>query len=183
MKVTVRKKKGRPSCQAVAVTPLEGIRWAGGALRFGDTFEQVRAVLGEPEDADHIFYQGSDIAVRFDKEGRVECIEFLGGADSTLQPKLFGIYPLRADADTVYQLLHGQNGDDIDASQAEYRYAFCTLGISLYRDSTPQDVENLIQEVRDSGREPNTDEDVALERWQASHWSALGVGKPGYYQK
>lgn len=181
MKVKVRKCRKRPGKKIFKVTPLVGIEWEDKCLRLGDTEEQVRAVLGEPESGEDFFYFDSDLAIRFDENQTVAFIEFIGGIDGAIQPEIYGVRAFEEDADMVFGLLREKNGDAIDDSEADYCYAFLNTSVGVYRDSTPKDVADMILEIQKKGLDPATHENVKLEKKLAQHWSALGIGKQGFY--
>lgn len=146
----------------VIINPLESIELDGKKIMLGCSREDVKSILGKP----HIFessyyYFENEIRFDFDRNNKLEFIEFLGGADGVLQPEIYGINPFTENPEKVYEVLAQHNNGDIDDSENGYSYAFVETGIGVYRTSIPE--EEYIRESEDT------------------HWSTIGLGVKGYY--
>ncbi len=170
----------------VEVLPLEGIRIDGKTIRFSDPRERAEAVLGAPDrswEERSYYLSDASIAVDYDEEGRVEFIEFLAGIDGEVQPEIYGVRAFEVGADELLALLEKENGPDIDDDEADYGYAFRAIGVGVYRDVTPEDVQDMLEEAVGTGEGWALDsEELAAEQRRAAHWATLGIGGTGYYE-
>jgi hypothetical protein len=181
MKVTLRR-KGNNEKKVFEIIPLHGISWNGQALSFGDSAEQVRAVLGKPEVADGAyFYFDSDLVIQFDHHRRVEFFGFVGGKEGSIDPVLCGMHLFATDGDLVVEELKRCNGDDMVLGDHGHSLLFLQLSVCLYREQTPSDVDAAAAELVERG-ENIADYAVAEQKSQASRWTSLGVGREGYYE-
>lgn len=165
----------------IVILPLEGFCIDGTEIRLGASENEVRDVLGEPESRykSSLYYFGNEL--RFDLgENGVEFIEFLGGADGALQPTIYDVPAFGVGAGKLYELLAEKNGDRIDDRENGYSYAFLNLSVGVYRESIPENVEEMIAEAIRAG-EPMSENDIAEERKKAAFWATIGIGRAGYY--
>ena len=63
-----------------------------------------------------------------------------------------------------------------------YSYQFENIGVGVYREAVPQEVEEMIEEAASFGH-PMSDDEIRYELKRANHWATIGVGIPGYYQR
>ena len=47
----------------------------------------------------------------------------------------------------------------------------------------PEDVAEMIIEMKQDGIDVLNNEDLENDRKRAMHWATIGIGKPGYYKK
>lgn len=83
-------------------------------------------------------------------------------------------------ADELYELLADINNGETDDSEAAYSYAFMNISVGIYRETTPEQVQEMIAESADTG-EPMSNGDIAQELRNANHWATFGLGVKGYY--
>jgi len=164
----------------IVITPLEGIRIGGKEIQLGSTLGELKAALGEPDFVHKNSQYYSELRVDFGADGKAEFIEFLGGADGALQPIIYGVPAFKTSADELYKLLAEKNGGEIDDSENGYSYAFLNISVGVYRESIPEDVEEMISEAESEGF-PMSDEDIADERKKAKFWATIGIGRADYY--
>ena len=155
MRVQLKRRPGEPRKIPVTVTPGTGIAWGDKAIRLGDSEAQVRAVLGEPEICQDHFYFDSDLAIRYDEDGMVVLIDFLGGAEGLIQPVVDGVAVFTADGDAVLSLLEEKNGGPGMTGPVEGFLAFPKVSVGAYR-------------AKDENGKPY-------------RWVTLAIGKAGYY--
>lgn len=167
----------------IVIIPLEGVSLDDKEIRLGCTAEELKAALGEPRSAheNSLYYFGSELRVDLDANGRAEFIEFLGGTDGALQPTIYGVPAFKTGADDLYALLAEKNGGDIRDSENGYSYAFLNISVGVYRERTPESVEEMIEDAEDEGK-PMDAEDIAFERKKAELWATIGIGRGGYYK-
>lgn len=164
------------------ILPLEGIAIDGSVLAFGMTRAETEAMLGVGETVGtRCYYENGELAVDFDADDRVEFIEFLGGIDGILQPTLDGISVFSAEADAVEALLRRKNCDGGETSEQGYAVRFHAISVGVYREITPDDVREMIEEMQASGIPTAQNEDLLADQRRASHWATVGLGKAGYY--
>lgn len=166
----------------IVIMPLEGVRLDGKEIRLDFTAGELKAVLGEPEFAhkNSLYYFGSELRIDFGEDGGAEFIEFLGGTDGALQPIIYGVPAFKTDADELYALLAEKNEGNIGDSENGYSCAFLNISVGIYRESLPEDIEEMIAEA-ESGGFPMSAEDIAFERKKAAFWATIGIGLAGYY--
>ena len=163
--------------------PLRGIEWNGKVINLGDSKQTVENVLGRPEIMDDSYYFfNSDLRIDFDKSGDVEFIEFLGGMAGELRPEIYGINVFETLAEDVKNVLSAKNNGVVDDSENGYSYAFLNSSIGVYRESIPEDVEEMIAEMEQDGIDTSDNEDIEYEKRKANYWATIGIGKPGYYK-
>lgn len=164
------------------ILPLEGISINGSVLAFGMTRAETEMMLGAGEAiGPRCYYENGELAIDFDADERVEFIEFLGGIDGQLQPTLDGISVFSASADEVEVLLRRKNRDGGEASEQGYAVRFHAVSVGVYREITPDDVREMIEEMQASGIPTAQNEDLAADQRRAEHWATIGLGKTGYY--
>lgn len=153
----------------IELIPLYGIRADGAEIRFGDSLNKVKAALGEPygTEEDSLYYYNNELRIDFGSNG-AEFIEFLGGINGELQPEIYGVPAFQTDADKLYEILAKENGGIIDDSEDGYSYGFCEISVGVYRESTPESVQEMIDDAKEDG-EPLDDDDIAEEMRRASH--------------
>ncbi|MBQ8646993.1 MAG: hypothetical protein IJ484_02490, partial [Oscillospiraceae bacterium] len=114
---------------------------------------------------------------------RVECVEFLAGAEGALRPVICGVSAFDTDADVLADLLLEHSGGEVIDEERGYSLQFPAIGIGVYRETTPADVQQMIGEMQADGIPTEDNEDVAAELRRASRWATLGAGVAGYYRR
>lgn len=167
----------------IEIIPLYGIRADGAEIQLGDSSNKVKAALGEPYGTwdDSLYYYNNELRIDFGSNG-AEFIEFLGGIDGELQPKIYGVPAFQKNADTLYEILTKENGGMIDDSENGYSYGFCEISVGVYRESTPESVQEMIDDAKENG-EPLDEDEIAEETRRASHWDTIGIGVKNYYKQ
>jgi hypothetical protein len=170
-----KKERGKTMNETIIVKTLEGIEWNGTNILFGYTKEDVEKILGKPDKKkESYYYFDSALRFDFDENGELEFIEFLGGIESSVHPVIYGTDAFTAMADEIYDLLKKNNGGRLIDEECGYAYAFVNISVGVYRESIPEDIE----EMEEEGAFP---EDLEEEKKLAYHWATLGIGKKGYY--
>lgn len=70
---------------------------------------------------------------------------------------------------------------DIDDSENGYSLSFKNISIGLYRESTPESVNEMIEEMKNDGFNIENNEDIEIEEKKSLYWSSLGIGVIDYY--
>lgn len=59
------------------------------------------------------YYYNNKLAIDYNENGTVEFIEFLDGAEGSLQPTIYGVSAFGTDAEEVAEILKQKNGGEI----------------------------------------------------------------------
>lgn len=163
--------------------PLEGIEIDGTSIDLEASREDVLAALGEAGcvEGNSYYFADNDLRVDFDDDGRVEFIEVLGGSEGSIEPQIYGINPFTTDADEVYSLLKEKNVKGICDEECGYAYSFVKICVGVYREAIPDDLEEYLEELEESGINPDDDEEFQYELYLAHHFSTIGIGVKDYY--
>lgn len=166
----------------IELFPLDKVMIDGIAVRLGMDRSSVEAAIGKGQRIkNRDYYFGSEMAVYYDEDQRVEFIEFLGGIDGVLQPVIYGVSAFETSADELTELLTQKNDGDINDSERGYSYGFLNISVGVYRERIPSDVEDMIEDAEEDG-EPLDDDETAEEYRKADHWATIGIGVEGYYR-
>lgn len=166
----------------ITLLPLIGVEFDGHSLRFGMTRAAAEAILGGAQRShkNRCYYLGGELALDFDAEDGLEFIEFLGGAEGTLRPDLYGLSVFDTDAQELLEVLEKRRGPCVD-EDGGYTVTVPALSIGLYREISPADVEGLIREMSKMDVTTLGHVDLAAEQRRCARWDTIGLGKPNYY--
>lgn len=166
----------------IVLLPLKGVEIDSAFVSFGMTRSEAEAILGSAECVrERCYYFDGEMAVDYDADGRVDFIEFLGGADGALSPCVYGVSVFDVKADELYDLLALKNGAEIQDNENGYAYAFVNISVGVYRTITPKDVLQEAEEMQADGICPEENEDFLADKRSSEHWATIGVGSSGYY--
>lgn len=163
------------------ILPLKGIQWDNQNILLGSTKEDVEAKLGQPEIVDNSYYYfNSELRLDFSEKNELEFIEFLAGHNGDIQPTIYGIQAFQVSADELYHTLENHNSSDIIDNENGYSFAFPNIGIGIYRESTPNDVIDLITEMKELGIDVTENPNIEEEQLKASHWATISLASSNY---
>ena len=167
----------------VEMIPLVGIKIGNENINLLDSKEKVKLILGNPYSTyeQSYYYFENELRVDFNEQNLVEFIEFLAGIDGKIQPQIYGIRAFEVEADTLYEILKSKNNGDIDDSENGYSYSFLDISVGVYRESRPEDVQEMIESAKEDG-EPMDVEEIEYEMRKATHWDTIGIGVKNYYR-
>lgn len=174
------------SCEKddIILRPLEGIEWNGNFISLGCSKVDVEGIFGNPQVVRQSYYYfQNELRFDFDKKGKLEFIEFLGGVDGCLNPVIYGISAFVCDASEVEQILTEKNAGKVDDSEGEYSKRFQDISVGVYREITLSDVLEMEQEMKADGIPTEGNEDLEADRRRANHWGTIGMGISGYYKR
>ena len=57
------------------------------------------------------------------------------------------------------------------------------ISVGLYREIRPQDVLEMIEEMKAGGIPVEDNEDLEADKRRAEHWATIGFGVAGYYER
>ncbi|MBE6542588.1 MAG: hypothetical protein E7672_09135 [Ruminococcaceae bacterium] len=173
----------------IEIYPTDKIVIDGKEIRFGMPKDDVERLIGNGNFVNtkfvknRCYYFNNEMSVDYGDELFVCAVEFLGGSDGKLKPIIFGVSAFETDAEELFRLLCEKNGRDAEDNEGGYSYSFHEISVGIYREITPDDVEEMAEEMRENGILPENNPDFVNDRRRASHWAALCVGKSGYYGK
>ena len=163
----------------INIIPLKKIEIDGKSIELGMKREQVIGILGLGELINRHFFYYNDLAIDYDENDSVEFIEFLGGIEGTLHPVIYGKPVFESNADELFEILKQHNNGKIDDSENGYSYSFIETSVGIYRTSTPESVQQDIDEMKADGVYDQKYVDDELEK--ANHWATIGIGKEHYF--
>lgn len=163
------------------ILPLEGIQWDDQNILLGSTKKDIEAKLGQPDIVRNSYYYfNSELRFDFSENNELEFIEFLSGCNGNIQPIIYGVKAFQVSADHLYNVLESNNSGDLVDCENGYSFAFPNIGIGIYRESTPNDVTDLINEMQETGMDTKENPNVAEEQLKASHWATISVAAADY---
>ena len=167
--------------QKLTLLPLVGMEWQGQTLPFGASSQEADGVLGTPDQAGEKrrYYFDSELRLDFDGAGKLNFIEFLGGAGGALQPELYGVPLFRTDGEALLELLAGHGTPThLDGG---YTVTVPEISLGLYREITPADVEAMVEEMARIDVTNLSHVDLEAERQRSRRWDTVGIGTKDYY--
>ncbi|MDE5778103.1 MAG: hypothetical protein K2I10_06300 [Lachnospiraceae bacterium] len=169
--------------KTATVFPLEGIKTDSAEINFNESKDSIIQKLGNPCDdyGDQIYYFESELRLDFNQSGGLEFIEFLGGIEGQLHPIIYDVNAFEETADNLMHILEEKNNGKIDDTEDGYSYGFMEISVGIYRESIPENVQQMIEEAEQAG-EPLDDEDIEHERKMANHWATIGIGIKDYFK-
>ncbi|MBQ8418936.1 MAG: hypothetical protein IJY37_01095 [Clostridia bacterium] len=166
------------------IYPLEKVVLGDISITFGMKKSEAERLLGKATAVgERRYYLGAELAVSYDAQESVEFIEFLGGKEGSLRPMLYGVSVFEENAEDLLALLTEKNDGDVIDRENGYSYQFSHIGIGLYREMTPQDVEEMIAEMKAHGILTEQNPDLEADKEKALHFATVGAGVCGYYTR
>jgi len=161
------------------IYPLEKVVLDQTAIFFGMPQSEVEALIGAGQKiGSRVYYFEGEISIDYN-EGKVEFIEFLGGADGVCKPVIYGASVPDTHAEKLIELLKN-NGGEISELENGHCCLFPKISVGLYREAVPKEVEEMIEEAAAFGTPMSADE-IAYESKRANYFATVGVGAAGYY--
>ncbi len=170
----------------VRIEPLIGIHIdTVGSLSLGASKKEVQALLKEPSkgsNANQFYYDDYEVRMDFDKQEKVEFIEFIYGPyPKHIKLNLYGIDPFAVDADALIALLEERNNGAINDDEAKFAYAFLNLSLGIWRDATEENVQESIDELIANGEYEENKEWLLEDLEKSKHFWTIGIGVKDYY--
>lgn len=163
------------------ILPLEGIQWSNQTILLGSTKEDIEAKLGQPDIVHNSYYYfNNELRFDFSEKGKLETIEFLAGYTGEIQPIIYGIQAFQVSADDLYRILENHSSNIIIDDENGYSFAFPSIGIGIYRESIPQNVTDLINEMKELGINITGNPNIEEEQLKASHWATISLASSKY---
>lgn len=166
----------------IEIYPLEKIVIDGVSVCLGMEQSAVEAAIGKGSFVrECCYYYNNELAIYYDAHKKVEFIEFLGGVDGSLRPTIYGFSVYDNSADELTALLRQKNDGEVDDHENGYSYAFLNISVGVYREARPEDIAEMIEEMKADGIPTEDNEDLAADIKRANHWATIGIGVAGYY--
>ena len=169
----------------VEIYPLDRVELDGKSVSFGMKRAEVEVSIGAGQvvRGNEQYYYQNDMKDVYDKDEKVEFVEFLGGVDGFLKPMIYGVSAFDTDAEKLVELLTQKNAGTVRDGEQGYSYQFMEISVGLYREICPQDVLEMMEEMRADGIPIEGNADLEADRRRAEHWATIGFGVAGYYGK
>ena len=162
------------------IYPLEKVVINGSAVCFGMARSEVEFLIGAGQKiGTRYYYFNGEVAIDYN-ENKVEFIEFLGGSDGTYQPMIYGVSVFGTTAEELIEILKIKNNGKICDKEDGHCYRFSDIGIGLYREATPKEISEMVEEAAAFGNPMSSDE-IEYESKRANRFATVGVGVAGYY--
>ena len=162
------------------IYPLEKVVINGSAVCFGMARSEVEFLIGAGQKiGTRYYYFNGEVAIDYN-ENKVEFIEFLGGSDGTYQPMIYGVSVFGTTAEELIEILKIKNNGKICDMEDGHCYRFSDIGIGLYREATPKEISEMIEDAVAFGNPMSSDE-IEYESKRANHFATIGIGIAGYY--
>ena len=180
----------RPLCsikqmKKIDFIPLIGVRIdTYTKVEFGITKSDLMELIGKPskEFDNELYFDELELHIDLDERGEVEFIEsIMGPYPEKTEISINGINPFKTKDTELIEFLTELNNGEIDISEAEYGYSFIDKSISLYRSSTVQDIQEMIEEMKSNNDFEDQKEDALFELEKSHFFWTFGIGKKGYY--
>ena len=169
----------------VEIYPLDRVELDGKSIFLGMKRAEVEAAIGAGQvvRGNEQYYYRNEMKVVYDKDEKVEFVEFLGGIDGLLKPMIYGVSVFDTDAEKLVELLTQKNSGSVRDEEQGYSYQFMEISVGLYREIRPQDVLEMIEEMKADGIPVEGNEDLEADKRRAEHWATIGFGVAGYYER
>lgn len=167
----------------IIFTPLKGINIDDNFnIKLGETKENVRLMLGLPEDEidNQLYYFNSEIRIDFDKYNKVEFIECL--CNDNIRPIIYDKEALNLKDNELISLLKYNNNNKIDNNESDFSYYFYDISVGIYRDSSPSDIREMINEMKLDKTYENNKDDMEVEYEKSKYFNTIGIGVKNYYR-
>ena len=167
----------------IELFPLEKAVVDGKVISLGMEKSVVEELLGTGEQFDNrSFYFESNFCIEYDQDEKVAFIEVTCDPNGLVTPIIYGADAAKSDAEQILQLLKEKNGGEIDDSENGYSYGFYQLSVGIYREMTPDDYNELVDEMKANGVPIENNPDLQADFWKATHWATIGIGIKNYYR-
>ena len=167
----------------IELFPLEKAVVDGQSIPLGTNRASVEKMLGAGEKIDNrTYYFGSDLCVEYDEAKRVSFIEVAcGDPESKVTVTIYGEDVMKVGADRILHILTEKNHGKME-NENGYSYTFFNLSVGVYREITPDDYKELIEEMKANGDPVEGNHDVEADLWKSTHWATIGIGSSDYYR-
>lgn len=179
----------------IELIPLAGADVEGvGKIYFGKALDEVEAIMGEPEDKKYdkennkevLYYLDMSVSLQFDNEKKLEYIEVSIDPlfNETIQPVIYTIDPFSMGYNELVDLLKEKNQGEVNSVDPEHEYEFVDISVSVWRESTLDEVEDSVQELKYEQNYLDEKQDLyKKDADKAKYISSIGIGTTNYFRK
>jgi len=168
----------------IKIYPLDKVVIDGVSICLGMEQPTVEASIGKGQlVGKRYYYYNSNMAIDYSLDNKVEFIEFLGGINGSLHPNIYGVSAFDTPAKELIGLLRQKNDGEVDDSEQGYSFAFLNISVGVHRETKPSDVIEMIEDMKANSISTENNEDIETEMRNANHWSTIGIGIAGYYNR
>ena len=180
------KKPNNTTLININIFPLIGIDIENvGKVNLGLNKAEVLKRLGLPSQNSNekqFYYDHLEFRIDFDHFDHVEFIEFIYGPfPEKTHLLLYNIDPFGIGADSLKNILSIENNGKVDESEAEFAYSFLNISVGVWRDLTPELVEESILEMKLNGEYEENKSWLLEDLEKAKNFWTIGIGIPSYY--
>lgn len=170
----------------IELNPLKGIHIAQvGTIEFGMTANEVKEILGQPEQEDdsQLYYCSEELRLDFNSQKCLEFIEIISGPyPKAIEPILYDVNPFVLLANELVDLLTQKNGYDIDYSEVPVCYAFRSISVGIFREFSEETMQQSIKEAKENGVYEDEKLWLLNDLEKSKHFWTIGIGMKGYYE-
>lgn len=176
---------------SITLTSFEGARFEApygeGTVRFGDSADQVCAVLGQPENdpsEETLLFHDCAVQVHIGENG-VHFFEFATNPKKDGVDVVWNEHNLsQMNAVTCAELLQELNGDaEVCDDEAPAGYVFEKLGLSVWQPVALQTAIDEYEEAKASDADEEELEYLAEDAAKAEHFDSVGIGSEEYIKQ
>ena len=167
----------------IELYPLDKAVIDGQNITLGANKASIEEVLGAGEEVDNrTYYFGGNLYVEYDQAKRASFIEVsCGNPESPVTATIYDEDITKSGADRILQILTEKNHGEVE-NENGYSYTFFNLSVGVYREITPDDYKELIEEMKANGVPVEGNPDVEADFWKSTHWATIGIGTSNYYR-
>ncbi len=154
-----------------------------GLIQLLDTKAKVHEVLGKTDatGTETDYYYNNALQISYNKSATVEFIEFC--VNEEVEIEIFGINPFKVLADDLIALLKEKNGPVFNKREAPFSYAFKSISVGVFRESSENEILESIDECKKDGSYETNKEWLLEDLEKFKYFQTIGIGVKGYYRK
>lgn len=167
----------------IELLPLKGAVIGDHQVMFGDSKEQVLKTfkLAKVDEGEILYLDEYELSISFsyDKVVFIECL--YGTKSEKTIPKIDGCEIFKLPAAEVLALLVAKNGCEPEFEE-ERGYLFSEISVGCYRPSTPEDILEEIELMKNDGSYEDNQEWLEEDLSAARYFQTVGIGVEGSYR-
>lgn len=174
---------------SLAGADIEGI----GKVYFGKGIDEVKSIMGEPENEKNdssgnkeiLYYLGMSLLLQFDQEKKLEYIELSidPSYNEEVQSIIYGVDPFDIEFDELIDLLKEKNSGKINAIDPEHRFEFPDISVSIWRESTLDEIEDSVEELKYEQNYLDEKQDFYKDDAKRTKYvSSIGIGTTNFFR-
>ncbi len=166
----------------IELIPLERFIINGSSIPLGASRTDVETLLGKGYPlGNRRYYFENQMSLEYDTENALCFLEISNDIDGALRPTIDGIPVFETSADRFSDCLRQKNHGKSQVLENGHTVIFSGLGIGLYRERTPHEVAEYIEDCKAHNIPVDDNEDILEEKRKAEFFATIGMGIYGYY--